>query len=91
MSAYGWLDLNLPEHREYLVNEAERLSEKVDMLGKCVQECESQKKYIEYLEKQVFLLQKTVDAITKCQELEENLRQRGEDLSQNAECSPKQS
>jgi heme oxygenase len=91
MSAYGWVDLNLPEHREYLVDEAERLSKKVDELCEYVREGEQQKQYIVQLEKQVSLLQKTVDIMFRNQEIEEKLKQRSDDLSQNEECLRKQS
>ena len=60
---YDWLDLNSFDHQLFLKGEAEYLYEQVQELSKFQQEAEAQAKYIEELEKQVSILQKTLDCV----------------------------
>lgn len=63
MGKYDWVDLSLREHQHFLRKEAEELHEQVQELLRFQQEAEMQAKYIEELEKQVSILQKTLDCV----------------------------
>jgi heme oxygenase len=60
---YDWVDLNSVPHQLFLKGEAEYLYEQVQELSKFQREAEAQAKYIKELEKQVSILQKTLDCV----------------------------
>lgn len=63
MGYFDWVDLKTPEWREFLRKTANDLHARVQELSKFQQEAETQAKYIEELEKQVSILQKTLDCV----------------------------
>ena len=63
--AYGWLDLDLPEHRQFALSELENLYLNIEELQKYKKRCELQKQYIKELEKHISLLQRTLDMVYK--------------------------
>ena len=64
-SGYDWLDLTLRENQIYLVNEANEMEKEIEQLRTLIITCEEQATYIKVLEKQVRLLQKTLDLVDK--------------------------
>lgn len=63
MGNYDWVDLSLREHQIFLMTEANNLYEEAKEIPKLRQENEAQAMYIEELEKQLSLLQKTLDCV----------------------------
>ena len=63
--AYGWLDLDLPEHRQFALSELENLYLNIEELQKYKKRYELQKQYIKELEKHISLLQRTLDMVYK--------------------------
>jgi hypothetical protein len=63
--AYGWLNLDLPEHRQFALSELETLHLENEELPKYKKQCELQKQYIKELEKHVSLLQRTLNMVYK--------------------------
>ena len=64
-NAYGWVNLDLPEHRTYALSELERLYSITEELPKYKLKCETQKQYIKELEQHVSLLQRTLNMTHK--------------------------
>jgi hypothetical protein len=65
MAGFDWLDLSQRENQIYLVNVANDLEIENKKLRNYLITCEEQETYIKELEKQVKLLQKTLDVINK--------------------------
>ena len=64
-SGYDWLDLTKRENQIFLVNQANDMEKEIESLRNFIITCEEQKAYIKELEKQVRLLQKTLDIVNK--------------------------
>lgn len=77
MREFDWIDLNLPEHRQFLLTSANDMAERLKDASATHQKCEEQAAYIDVLEKQVLLLQKTLDAVNKNRVLVRRVRKRG--------------
>ena len=77
MGYYDWLDLSLPEHRQYLLTEANFNREELKEKEAFELKCHEQETYIKTLEKQVRLLQKTLDAVNKNKVLMRQVRRCG--------------
>ena len=67
MGEYDWLDLSQREHQTYLLNEANYLHEEAKKIPSLEETISNQEIYIKHIEKQLRLLQKTLDAIAKIQ------------------------
>ena len=65
MGEYDWLDLNMPEHRQFLLTAANSLHEDLKEANAYREKYEEQVIYIKELENQVRLLHKTLDVIEK--------------------------
>ena len=65
MAEYDWLRLDLPEHREYLLREAEELAIKARQIPILRGIVADQDAYIEQLEKQIRMLHKTMSLCIK--------------------------
>lgn len=65
MGYYDWLDLTIKENQIYLLGEAEYWHEEAKKIPPLEETVSNQKTYIRYLEKQLRLLQKTLDVIEK--------------------------
>jgi hypothetical protein len=63
MGNYDWLDLGIPEHQIFLRAEANNLYEEAKEIPKLRQKTEAQEMYIEELEKQLSIPQKTLDCV----------------------------
>lgn len=63
MGNYDWLDLGIPDHQIFLRTEANNLYEEAKEIPKLRQENEAQARYIDELEKQLSILQKTLDCV----------------------------
>lgn len=65
MREFDWIDLTRPEHQQFLLTAANDMSDELKNASLTYQKCEEQAAYIEVLEKQVRLLQKTLDVAYK--------------------------
>lgn len=63
MGNYDWLDLGIPEYQTFLRTEANDLYEEAKKIPMLQQKVETQAKYIDELEKQLSVLQKTLDCV----------------------------
>ncbi len=77
MGEYDWLDLNIKEHQVFLRCEANALhQEKMELLT-FKRQAEAQATYIQELEKQLGILQRTLDAVLKNEKMERRTRSCG--------------
>lgn len=74
---YDWLDLSARENQVYLINIANNYARDLEKARETYQKCKEQGAYIETLEKQVRLLQKTLDVINQNKAIVRKVRKRG--------------
>lgn len=70
MGEYDWLNLDLKEHRVFLLHEANALHQEKMKLLTFKRQAEEQEIYIQELEKHLGILQRTLDVILKNKDME---------------------
>lgn len=86
MAEFDWVDLNDPASRIFLLDAANQLHEDMKQARGCWEKCEEQAHYIKELEKQVRLLQKTLNVVNTNKVLERKVKKRGRCQMDKTKC-----